>query len=318
MNLNSWAIIVLCSHLCVSESIRPYKPTEWTKLSEKLVGLSIEPYKLLSFTDSDLRLVLGFSPDEIQRFNLLIDRSDRIALEIERYADMSIGIMTRADIYFPDILKQKLGKSCPTMLYYTGNPIITGNKCVSVVGSRNISVDDELFTGKIVRKSCLEGFTIVSGGARGVDSVARTASIDNGGTCIEYIADSIVKKLGKLSIVKAILSNQLLVLSAAKPDAGFTAGMAMMRNKLIYAQSDYTVVVKSDYNKGGTWTGAIDNLKNKKSVTFCWNNPQYRGNMELISKGAIPIDADFDLNLADYSIHDGSETASEQLNLFST
>lgn len=37
----------------------------------------------------------------------------------------------------------------------------------------------------------------------------------------------------------------------AKPDAGFNAGIAMQRNKYIYVQSEATVVVKSDYNKGG-------------------------------------------------------------------
>ena len=46
-------------------------------------------------------------------------------------------------------------------------------------------------------------------------------------------------------------------------------GMAMMRNRYVYAQSCGTVVVRSEYNKGGTWAGAIDNLKNEWCKELC-------------------------------------------------
>ena len=89
----------------------------------------------------------------------------------------------------------------------------------------------------------------------------------------------------------------MLLISVAKPDSGFNAGIAMMRNKYIYAQSEATVIVKSDYNKGGTWSGATENLKNKWCKEFCWNNLKYNGNQALIKKGAIPIDDNWDGNL---------------------
>ena len=82
-----------------------------------------------------------------------------------------------------------------------------------------------------------------------------------------------------------------------KPDAGFSVGIAMMRNKYIYSQSEGTVVVKSDYKKGGTWSGAIENIKHKRSETYCWDNPKYQGNVELIAKGAIPIDEQWNVKL---------------------
>ena len=81
----------------------------------------------------------------------------------------------------------------------------------------------------------------------------------------------------------------------------------------------YTVVVKSDYNKGGTWAGAVDNLKKPKSVTFCWNNPKYEGNVELINKGAIPINDEWDVDFSAYSINHvvaKPKAELEQLSLF--
>ena len=40
----------------------------------------------------------------------------------------------------------------------------------------------------------------------------------------------------------------------------------MQRNKLIYALADAALVVNSDLNKGGTWTGAIEQLERLKLV----------------------------------------------------
>jgi hypothetical protein len=45
------------------------------------------------------------------------------------------------------------------------------------------------------------------------------------------------------------------------PSAGFNVGHAMQRNKLIYALADAALVVNSDYEKGGTWAGAVEQLE---------------------------------------------------------
>lgn len=81
----------------------------------------------------------------------------------------------------------------------------------------------------------------------------------------------------------------MLILSPVNPDAGFQTGVAMMRNKFIYAQSDATVVVRSENGKGGTWAGAIENLRHRWSPLYCWERPDYAGNAALIEKGAIAI-----------------------------
>ena len=46
--------------------------------------------------------------------------------------------------------------------------------------------------------------------------------------------------------IKAIQSGQQLLLSVVKPDAGFHPGVAMMRNRYIYAQSEAVVGLFSD------------------------------------------------------------------------
>ena len=108
---------------------------------------------------------------------------------------------------------------------------------------------------------------------------------------------------------------KLLLLSVAKPDAGFNIGVAMMRNKYIYAQSEATVVVKSDYNKGGTWSGATENLRNQWALTLCRNHLSYPGNKALIEKGAIPVDDDWDGSIQSFTEKEKPESV-QQLSLF--
>lgn len=87
----------------------------------------------------------------------------------------------------------------------------------------------------------------------------------------------------------------------AKPDAGFNAGIAMQRNKYIYVQSEATVVVKSDYNKGGTWGGASEALKKDYCPVLCRDHRKYPGNSGLIRLGAVPIDDRWDGNVDNFS-----------------
>ena len=314
MMQNSLAIIVLCSHLCAGDNVKPFEPAEWTMFAQKLEDQKIQPCELLSFSDDDFKVQLDLSMDEAQRITKLIERCGSITFEIKKYADMGINIMTRADVHYPKALKKKLGKSCPPILYYAGNPELSDRKCVGFVGSRSIGADDEVFTAATVRKINEKGYSVVSGGARGVDSLASEISIANGGCSVEYVPDSLVSRVKSRAAISAVTNNRLLILSAVKPDSRFFTGFAMMRNKYIYAHSDGTVIVKSDYNKGGTWNGAIANLKQRLCNTFCWNNPEYEGNAELIKRGAIPIDDSWSGDPAEYEAR--QVEAPEQLSLY--
>ena len=159
------------------------------------------------------------------------------------------------------------------------------------------------------------GFGVVSGGAKGIDTVAEETAIELGAPLVEYLSDSMNKKLKKSSITRAVRDKKLLLLSVVKPDAPFNVGVAMMRNRYIYAQSSGTVVVRSEYNKGGTWAGATENLKYGWCKTFCRDGKAYQGNRGLIERGAIPIDAswDGDVDVANLRSDIGG---GEQLNLF--
>ena len=59
----------------------------------------------------------------------------------------------------------------------------------------------------------------------------------------------------------------------------------MERNKYVYALSDFVVVISSDYNKGGTWAGATENIKYGWVPMFVRKADEVpEGNMNLLEK----------------------------------
>ncbi len=316
MNQNSNAILTLCSHLCVGEDIVPLEPKEWSVLAQKLVAVKKTPADLFSFSRNDFMALLSLSPEETERVIRLIDRSASLSFEIERYQNMGIEAVTRADTtLYPQALRKKLENSCPPIFYYAGDLSLLKRNYIGYVGSRSVSSEDIEFTTRAVQRTVKRGYGVVSGGAKGIDTISGMEALSQDSFVIEYLSDSMLKKMKNRETIQKIQNGRLLMLSVTKPDAGFNVGTAMMRNKYIYAQSEATVIVRSELNKGGTWTGANENLKHNWCKPLCWNH-DYPGNIALIEKGAISIPDNWDGMIPETTPKKGPAAAVEQLSLF--
>lgn len=308
LNNDSCAIMLLCSNLALNfkiDKIKPFTAIEWSKFAKLLLNSSIKrPANLFNISKEELKEHLLIKDAECDRIIGLLSRAGQLGFEINALNNAGIKIMTRADKEFPKVLKEKLKDKCPPVIYYCGDISILDNKMIGVVGSRDIDVYGLEFTKKIGEKIVNEGYSLVSGGARGVDSISQEEVLLHGGKVAAFIADSMMTKIRKKDIREAISKKKLLLMSAINPKSGFTVYSAMDRNKYIYCLSDVTVVVSSDYKKGGTWAGATENLKNEwvpVIVREDENTP--RGNKELIKLGGIKLDENnFNLPFDKYKI----------------
>ena len=176
----------------------------------------------------------------------------------------------------------------PPVLFYAGDITLAGKIGIAIVGSRDVDDAGMLFAKDLAKKATKEKLIIYSGGAKGVDSISEKAAIDEGGYVVSFIGDSLSKKIRNKDVIKNILNKRILLFSDVNPDTGFSVGRAMNRNKFIYAAAHGAFVVSSDFGKGGTWTGAVENINNSWTKLFVWNGCVKKGNKELISKGAIP------------------------------
>jgi DNA processing protein len=84
-----------------------------------------------------------------------------------------------------------------------------------------------------------------------------------------------------------LAASRALLLSPYDPGAGFLVGHAMARNKLIYGLSQAGLVVSTDFEKGGTWSGAVEQLDRYRFVPlYVRRDGRSRGAEALLARGA--------------------------------
>ena len=279
--MDSDYIITLCG--CFGDDCSPLSRSEFWKLYHQY-GNSVQ----------------GITLSHDERTDKLLQRSEARASSLEALNGLGIRILTFADNDFPRRLFTKLGDFCPPLLYVCGDVSFNNRRYAGYVGSRNAEEADISSTKMMVAKNIRDGFGVVSGGARGIDTAALEHALTNGGYAVAYVSDNLQTRMHDGFTRECIVNGRLTLLShvspftqqlAKKSKASFV-GAAMERNKFIYAQSAATAVVRSDYKKGGTWAGATEALRHKWSPVFVWDNDKYEGNQELIKLGGIPLSDD--------------------------
>lgn len=289
MNINSAVITILCSGLCDNNSMHSLSAKQWSNLAKRLQYNYLQPKDIVQYSLQEYTTKLGLSVQEATNILNLLNSSNRILSALKYYHDMGIKVATRTDAIYPKKLQYTLKDIAPPMVYYYGNPKLFNIKSIGFVGSRVIDDNDIGYINTILPRVVSHGCGIVSGGAKGTDTASKECALSNGSFCVEYLAGGL---MNRVAMTKD--SPNTLLVSTVTPTANFSTPIAMMRNRYIYAHSFGTVVVKANYNKGGSWHGAKDCLSKRLCYVYCWNNPEYYGNFQLIQRGAIPIDYSWD------------------------
>jgi predicted Rossmann fold nucleotide-binding protein DprA/Smf involved in DNA uptake len=289
---NAQAILLLTAPLIAGRgttSVDLLTFTEYKRLARFLHENKRQPADLLA-PDADL-LIAECSPlIKSDRLKRLLERGFLLSQSIEQWQARAIWVVSRADDNYPVRLKKHLKSDAPPVLYGCGDAAILETGGLAVVGSRH--VDDALvnYTESIGRLAAAARCTIVSGGARGIDQAAMRGALEAGGKVTGILADSLERTAINREHRNLLIEGQLALISPYDPSSGFNVGHAMQRNKLIYAFSDAALVVSSDYEKGGTWAGAVEQLEKLRLVPVYVRTPveASRGLKALKQKGALP------------------------------
>lgn len=284
---DSLALLLLCSQLGLdADSVKALTLREWNPLARKLQAVSLRPANLLTISLRDIQSKLSLSVDEVTRIEELLSRTDDLSLELERLARLGIHPLTRADSDYPQRYRQRLKDSAPPVLFYAGEKALLGQPGIAVVGSRHLDEAGQE-CARFVGNACgISGQVLYSGGAKGVDTLSMESALEARGSAVGVLADSLEKNVR--SRETALRSGDLCLVTPYSPNAGFSVGAAMGRNRLIYCLADYALVVASDAETGGTWAGAIETIKNGWIPVFVLEHDQMPdGNKLLLQKGAL-------------------------------
>ena len=164
---------------------------------------------------------------------------------------MNYNFITINDDVYPECLKEI--SNPPLKLYYKGNlDLLKEERLIAVVGTRNPSSYGKLCCEYMVKKMTSANITIVSGFAKGIDSIAHKTSLLTDGKTIAVIASGldIVYPASNLSLYREI-EEKGLILSEYEAGVKPFKGNFPQRNRIIAGLSKGTIVVESK-NRGGS------------------------------------------------------------------
>jgi predicted Rossmann fold nucleotide-binding protein DprA/Smf involved in DNA uptake len=242
---------------------KPLTPTEWGRFAAWLKSQEKSPEALLTSADP-LDCLQGWLDPAItpERIRHLLGRSGALGLALERWQRAGLWVMTRSDPDYPSRLKKRLKLEAPPVLFGCGNRQLLDQGGIAVVGSRAARAEDLDFTSRLGAEIAAQGFSVVSGGAPGVDETAMLGALEKDGTAVGVLAENLLRAALSAKYRKGLMSKNLVLVSPFNPEAPFNVGNAMARNKYIYCLADAAVVIATSKESGGTWAGAIENLKN--------------------------------------------------------
>lgn len=262
---------------------------EYRRFARQLRDLGHAPADLLGSDSAELlRELEALIPSD--RVRRLLDRGFLVSQAIERWQSRAIWVLSRADAEYPRKIKNRLKEDSPTVLYGCGEPTLLESGGLAIVGSRHADQTLINYTEAVGRQCALAKKSVISGGAQGIDRAAMGGALEAGGKVTGVLADSLERAALNRENRNWLLEEQLALISPYDPSAGFNVGHAMQRNKVIYALADAALVVSADFEKGGTWAGATEQLQKMRFVPIYVRSTGEigRGLQALTSMGAKP------------------------------
>lgn len=274
----------------------------WIALKQ-VEGVGNVSFKRLIETFGTARAVFSASADELGRVEgipgSLINRIrnfrsfDEAGDACTRAVREQIGILTLADKHYSPLLKQI--NDPPPFLYTQGRQdTLLQKPCIAIVGTRFPSPYGEQMAKEISAALTAEDFTVVSGMARGIDSIAHKTALQHRGrtiavwgTGINRIYPSENKELAK------DLARHGLILTEYPFDTPPLDVNFPERNRIISGLSLAVVVIEASLNSGTmiTVSHALDQGREVFAVPGQIYSMMSQGTNRLIKQGCNMVDS---------------------------
>ncbi|HCW3747643.1 DNA-processing protein DprA [Acinetobacter baumannii] len=185
------------------------------------------------------------------------------------------------------------------MFYYKGwLELLSSPKRVAIVGTRNPTPEGIIRTRKLAKLLVEAGYTIFSGLAKGVDTVAHTSAIENGGKTVAVIGTPITdyyppenKNLQNFIAKEHLLISQVPIKRYHEQNFRVNRLFFPERNATMSALSQATIIVEAGETSGSLIQARAALKQGRKLFILdsCFNNPNITWPHKYAEKGAIRV-----------------------------
>jgi DNA processing protein len=255
-------------------------------MSRKLLAALGSPENIFSADVKDLTAIRGLGREKAARIKNF-DQWDAVEKQIEVAEKKAIRILGYDDPGYPEILKEIEGS--PMVLYMKGAYHPDDRFGIAVVGSRKHTSYGEVFTHKISAELSSAGFTIISGLARGIDTLSHRSALSSGGRTIAVLGSGldVYYPTENKGLMEKISASGCVI-------SEFPTGTMPLRenfprrNRLISGLSLGVLVVEATSDSGSLITAryAVEQNKEVFAVPGSITSANSEGTNRLIKQGA--------------------------------
>jgi len=237
------------------------------------------------------------------------DAPDKKQIDIDRewkkVEKENIQLVTILDDDYPALLKHI--PDPPFLLYVKGTLESSRNPCFGVVGTRALSEYGKRATPHLVKDIANAGFTIVSGLATGIDTLAHKTALEVGQKTIAVLGcgidDDTVFPVQNLGLSRKIVERGGAVISEYSPGTHGTKFTFPMRNRIISGLSKGVLVIEADEQSGALITAhsAVDQNRDVFAIPGSIFAKTSKGTNNILKKGAKLVTSSEDI-LEEYDL----------------
>lgn len=253
-----------------------------------LLSLRPEVEQICQMSVADWRETGLLTPGELRRVDRIIAKS--IWETLDYCAAHDIRVITPEDAEYPAGFRGI--ENPPAILFARGLPLDGSAPTIGIVGARKSTEFGQKAAYSLSAKLALAGFTVVSGGAVGIDNMAHVGAMNADGKTVAVLGCGIdCDYLMQQEPVRKRIEKQGTLLSEFEPMAPASRYTFPIRNRLISALSCGVAVIEAGHKSGAliTATYAMEQGREVFALPGNIDQPQYGGTNELLRDGAIPL-----------------------------
>ena len=241
---------------------------------------------ILQASAAQLQHVRGIGADTAENISTW-EKSIDLAGELKRIADFGCHVLTQADENYPELLRQIYDP--PIVLYVKGELTAKDKNAVAIVGSRQTTHYGLEIARKLAYQLAYVGVTVVSGGARGIDTAAHQGVLAAKGRTIAVLGTgiNIVFPPENNELFERIADNGAVITQFPFNRPADKQSFPI-RNRIVAGMTLGTVVVEANLTSGALITAnmAVEAGRQVFAVPGRIDSPRSKGCHELIKKGA--------------------------------
>ena len=241
---------------------------------------------ILQASKAQLLHVRGIGEDTAENISGW-EKSVDLAGELKRIAEFGCHVLISSDENYPELLRQIYDP--PVVLYVKGELTAKDKNAVAMVGSRQTTHYGIETARKLAYQLAYVGVTVVSGGARGIDTAAHQGALGAKGRTVAVLGTgiNIVFPPENNDLFERIAANGAVITQFPFNRPADKQSFPI-RNRIVAGMTLGTVVVEANLTSGALITAnmAVEAGRQIFAVPGRIDSPRSKGCHDLIKKGA--------------------------------